>query len=378
MIADRARMDPYVYALKALVQPGSVVLDIGTGTGMHALLACKFGARKVYAVEPNEAIHLARELARENNFADRIEFIQDISSHVTLPEKADIIVSDLRGALPLQGGHIPDLIDARQRFLAPGGILIPKRDTIWVSLVESGSVYSELAAAWDDPYGMPMKSARQIVLNDWSEENTGTFNKRSLLIKPQIWAEIDYASINSPEVNPSRIIQRATRDGTAHGLLMWFDGEIADGIFVYNSPLVEKVARVYGCAFFPLSEPVKITKGDRITINIQAEYMRDRYYWSWHTCISSGDNPQVLKANFEQSSKLDPLAERAELHKSILNFKPSRGEAGEIDHFILGEMDGSKSINQIARRARREYPTRFETQKEAELYVNELSIEYGQ
>ena len=95
MIADKVRMDPYVYALKAVIEPDSVVLDIGTGAGMHALLACKFGARKVYAIEPNDAIHLARELAKENGFADRIEFFQDVSTHVSLPEKANVIVSDL-------------------------------------------------------------------------------------------------------------------------------------------------------------------------------------------------------------------------------------------------------------------------------------------
>jgi len=378
MIADKVRMDPYVYALKAAVEPGSVMLDIGTGTGMHALLACKFGARKVYAVEPNDAIHLARELAVENGYADRIEFIQDTSTHVTLPEKVDVIVSDLRGVLPLNEGHIPAIIDARSRFLAPGGILIPKRDTIWVSLVESGHVYNEIAAAWDCPYGMSMKRAKQIVLNDWREENTGTFNKRSLLIEPQIWAEIDYASIDDPEVSPSRIVQSATRDGTAHGLLMWFDGEIADGIFVYNSPLVEKVAKVYGCAFFPLLEPVAISKGDTITLDIQSEFIMGQYNWTWQTHILSGDNPRAIKANFEQSSKLDPLKNSAALHKRVLNFKPSRSEEGEIDHFILGEMDGSKSIDQIASGTRRKYPTRFETQKEAELYVNALSIEYGQ
>jgi predicted RNA methylase len=37
MIADKARMDPYAYALKSLIRPDSVVLDIGTGAGIHAL-----------------------------------------------------------------------------------------------------------------------------------------------------------------------------------------------------------------------------------------------------------------------------------------------------------------------------------------------------
>jgi protein arginine N-methyltransferase 1 len=377
MIADKVRMDPYVYALKAVIEPDSVVLDIGTGAGMHALLACKFGARKVNAIEPNDAIHLARVLARENGFADRIEFFQDVSSHVSLPEKADVIVSDLRGVLPLYGGNIPAIIDARERLLAPGGILIPKRDTIWVSLVEAGKVYNDLTRPWDYPYGMSMKRAEQIVVNDWSEENTDTFNKSSLLMEPQIWTVLDYASIENPDVSPSRIIQKATRGGTAHGLLLWFDGEIAEGIRVFNGPGAEKVAKVYGCGFFPLLEPVSIDKGDRIKLSVQAELVDDQYLWRWHTRIQAGDNPQTIRTNFEQSTDLDNTMESAVLHKKILNFRPPRSEEGEIDHFILGEMDGSNTIDQIASQAQAKYPLRFKTNREAQLYVNGLSQDYG-
>jgi len=376
MIADKVRMDPYVYALKAVIEQGSVVLDIGTGTGMHALLACKFGARLVYAVEPNDAIHLARELAVENGFADRIEFIQDISTHVSLPEKADVIVSDLRGVLPLHGRHISDIIDARGRFLAPGGVLIPKRDTIWVSLVEARAVYHDLTTPWDYPYGLSMTAAEKVVLNDWSDENPDTFSKRSLLMEPQIWAEIDYASIDNPEVNPSRIIQKATRGGTAHGLLLWFDGEIADGIHVFNGPGAEKVAEVYGCGFFPLLEPVAIVEGDTITLDIQARYFRGQYSWNWHTRIYSGDDHQAIKANFEQSSDFESSLESAELHKSVLHFKPSQSEAGEIGHFILGMMDGRNSIDEIAGQARARFPLRFKTDRDAQFYVNDLSQDF--
>jgi protein arginine N-methyltransferase 1 len=377
MIADKVRMDPYAYALKAVIEPDSVVLDIGTGTGMHALLACKFGARKVYAIEPNDAIHLARELVRENGFADRIEFFQEISTHVTLPEKADVIVSDLRGVLPLYGGHIPAIIDARQRHLAPGGVLIPKRDTIWVSLVEASKVYTELVGPWDYPYGMSMKWAQQIVLNDWIEENTDSFNQRSLLMEPQIWTVLDYASIDNPDVSSSSLIQKATRGGTAHGLLLWFDGEIAEGIRVFNNPQAAKVANVYGCAFFPLLEPVSIDKGDTIIVTVEADHVNDQYQWRWHTRIQSGENPQSIKADFEQSTDLDKTMESAVLNKRILDSRPSRSEEGEIDHFILGMMDGGHTIEQIASGAQEKYSLRFKTQQEAQLYVNGLSQDYG-
>src|SRR5438128_356977 len=106
MIADRLRLDAYSEALRRAIKPGVVVLDIGTGTGIFALLACRFGARKVYAVEPDDAIEVAREVAAANRYQQRIEFIQELSTRVALPERADVIVSDIRGVLPLLKHHL--------------------------------------------------------------------------------------------------------------------------------------------------------------------------------------------------------------------------------------------------------------------------------
>ena len=150
MISNQARFSPYVNALRQAVTPDSVVLDIGTGTGIFALLACQFGARRVYAVEPANAIHLARKMANTNGYADRIVFLQALSTQLTLPEPADIIVSDLRGAFPLFHNHIPTIIDARQRLLAPDGILIPQRDTLWAAVVCVPEFYQELTSAWQE------------------------------------------------------------------------------------------------------------------------------------------------------------------------------------------------------------------------------------
>src|SRR5437762_615249 len=95
MIADRARTDAYARALRQVLRPGSVCLDLGTGTGFFAVLACQLGARKVFAIEPDAAIHVARQLAAANGCAERITFIQDLSTRVHLEERADVIVSDL-------------------------------------------------------------------------------------------------------------------------------------------------------------------------------------------------------------------------------------------------------------------------------------------
>src|SRR5579871_6882517 len=137
MIADRVRIGAFVEALRATIRPGTVVMDIGTGPGMMAVLACQLGAKCVYAIEPGEVIEVAREIAAANQCADKITFFENISTKVAIPVPADVIVSDLRGVLPLFEGHIPAIVDARRRFLAPGGTLIARRDRILAAVVES-------------------------------------------------------------------------------------------------------------------------------------------------------------------------------------------------------------------------------------------------
>src|SRR5437016_11881319 len=127
MIADRVRVEAYAEALRKSVRKGSVVAEIGTGPGIFAVLACQLGATRVYAIEPSEIIQVAREVAAANGCADKIEFFEELSDRVMLPGRADVILSDLRAVLPLFQRHIPAIIDARSRFLAPGGAMIPER-----------------------------------------------------------------------------------------------------------------------------------------------------------------------------------------------------------------------------------------------------------
>src|SRR5919197_1335248 len=94
MIADEGRMQAYSRALQHAISPASVVVDLGAGTGILSLLACRYGARKVYAVEPSSAIAIAEETAHANGFGDRIQCIQAHSTEIHLPEKADVILDD--------------------------------------------------------------------------------------------------------------------------------------------------------------------------------------------------------------------------------------------------------------------------------------------
>jgi hypothetical protein len=77
-------------------------------------------------------------------FTDRFEFLQSDARKTELPECLNVIVSDIRGALPLHGPAIPSIEDARQRLLAMAGIMIPQRDTLKAAVIEADEYYSRL------------------------------------------------------------------------------------------------------------------------------------------------------------------------------------------------------------------------------------------
>jgi protein arginine N-methyltransferase 1 len=130
LIADQGRTQAYAESLKKRVTPASVVVDIGTGTGILALLAGRLGARKVYAIEASDEVQFGRRVAAQNGLEGRVEFIQGTSTQVQLPEKADLIVSDIHGVLPAYRRSLFSIMDARDRFLGSGPADSKPRDVV--------------------------------------------------------------------------------------------------------------------------------------------------------------------------------------------------------------------------------------------------------
>src|SRR6266851_2849998 len=144
MMADRVRLTAYREALRRAVRPGAVVADIGCGGGIFSLMACRAGARRVFAMETDPIIAVAREAAAAHGFLDRIVFLAGNSARLEIPERADVVVSDVRGVLPHFGRSMATIMDARKRFLAPGGAIIPQQDSVWAALSRASSFYEGL------------------------------------------------------------------------------------------------------------------------------------------------------------------------------------------------------------------------------------------
>jgi len=374
MIADSARMDAYVEALRRAVKPDSVVLDIGAGTGIFTMLACRFGARRVYAIEPADAIQVAREIAAANGYADRIEFIQKLSTEITLPEKADVIISDLRGLLPFLGHHISSIADARKRLLKPGGTLIPQRDNVWVGIVEAAETYDEYWQPWDK-YELDMTAARRIVTNTagWKIENV---TPEILLAAPQLLVTLDYTTIHDPNV-AGALNFTVNRDGTAHGLLIWFDAMMAEGVGFSNAPDSKNPAKVYGRSFFPWTRPVELKEGDQVNVRLEAKLVGDDYIYRWETTIKAPKNPQQIKAHFNQSTFYGEPLSLSSLRKQSDAYIPELNPEGLIDHYILSQMTSQAPLGEIAKQLAERFPDKFARWQDALTRVGELARKYS-
>lgn len=146
MMADIARNNAYQRALEATVTPETVVLDIGTGSGLLAMMAARAGAKHVYAIEGNSSIaEKARNVIRSNGYGDRITVINAMSNSVNvgegslMPVKADLVVTETMGADLLSELMYNILNDARERLLKPGAIMIPNAGRVLGQLVQIDS-----------------------------------------------------------------------------------------------------------------------------------------------------------------------------------------------------------------------------------------------
>lgn len=133
MLADYVRTGTYQKAMynNSVDFKNKVVLDVGTGTGILAYFAIQAGARMVYAIDASDSVNVAKALAKANNYEQYITVIKGKVEEITLPEKVDVIISEPIGFLLVHERMLESYVIARDRFLKPGGLMMPTTGKIY-------------------------------------------------------------------------------------------------------------------------------------------------------------------------------------------------------------------------------------------------------
>ena len=242
------------------------VLDIGTGTGVFALLAARFGARKVYAIEPNASCISAGTLRRRMGSTSASSSSKVSPRRSSCPRKWTSSSSTFTGCCPAHERSLFSVIDARDRFLAASGGPIPCRDTLWAALADVPKRYRDVAGVWsEDVFGIDMTAIRPSAVNMWQRVQ---LSPSELVTSPACWAVIDYPVLQSPDLR-GEVSWVIDAPRTAHGVCVWFDWDMDRR----PAPFRTRRRPESGTSsdrLLPWPQPVDLCRGDEVRVQIPA------------------------------------------------------------------------------------------------------------
>lgn len=146
MLKDSVRTKAYQNAImeNGDIFKDKIVLDVGSGTGILSIFAAKSGAKHVYGIEKANIYIHSRNIIKENGLEDKITIINGLVEEINLPvDKVDIIISEWMGYFLLYESMFDSVLYARDKWLAPDGILLPDSATMYIAALDDGEYYNK-------------------------------------------------------------------------------------------------------------------------------------------------------------------------------------------------------------------------------------------
>lgn len=235
MLNDKERTESFIQAIKETVTEHDVVVDLGTGTGILAVAAARAGANHVYAIEAGEMADVAQAVFDANGVAEKITLIRGWSTQIELPEKADVIISEIIGNDPFGERVLQTIKDARHRLLKQDARFIPSKVisyglpiTIPSGVTLDRAMTKETFENWQDWYDIDFSPLSEMV-NYSTEPLFHVTSQRAaeweILSEPIKLAEIDFQTFDETTIEQT-ITAKAKQDGFLNGLLIFFELEL--------------------------------------------------------------------------------------------------------------------------------------------------------
>ena len=248
LLSHRSRLSKFQRALQKVVQPESRVVDIGTGTGILALIAARAGAKSVTAVEVNgKSLNYARKAAQINGLSQRVSFIESHFEDYVPEEQADIVICEMLSSMLLIEQQVPACAHAARRILKPGGIILPVSASVYAVPVECQSLW-ERFNLFDLEFPKVPQTLGKGDAKDLSDAALVTKFDFSI---PDIPAEVN-------EMLEFVIVE----EGRLHGLVGFFKAHLYEDITLGMDDGWREL-------FLPLDEPIEVSKGTRVSVQLR-------------------------------------------------------------------------------------------------------------
>lgn len=237
MLNDEQRNEAFEKALAKVVGADSLVLDIGSGTGLLAMMAARAGAGATISCEMVAPLaELAREVVARNGFADRIQIMgkksTDLSIGFDMPQRANLLVTETVDCGLLGEGIVPSIAHARANLLTEDALIIPRSAGVYAMLVESKRLRGLNCV--DRCAGFDLGLMRQYATPHYFPVRLAAFEYEALTEPFEVF-RFDFAS---DVILPSRktISLPVTRAGTCHAVVFWFHMQLDEEISISNEP----------------------------------------------------------------------------------------------------------------------------------------------
>ena len=250
--------------------------------------------------------------------------------------------------------------------------MIPRKDTLWAAIVEAPKPYGEAVDPWDqNPFGQNLSPARLLAVNGVQKVRVSS---SQLLTGHRLWTTLDYAGVENPNVRGS-LEWTVERAGTGHGILVWFDADLAEGAGFSNAPGAP--GGIYGSLLFPWTRPVSLAPSQIVCVSLEAKLVESDYVWRWTTRIKPLDGSGASLIHFEQSHFNGAVLSTKQLHRMAVDYIPQLSEEGLLRRRTFELMDGRASLEEIAHRLAAEFPRRFSSWQQALSYAGVISQEFS-
>lgn len=134
----------------------------------------------------------------------------------------DVIeISNIRGYALLYETMLNTVLIARDKYLAPGGLLFPDKASMYICAIEDGEYMEEKIHFWDNVYGFNMSAIKSIAIQ---EPLVDTVSANSMVSKGSAFYHIDLNTIKIEDLTFNAPFELTIdRNDFVHAFVVYFD-----------------------------------------------------------------------------------------------------------------------------------------------------------